>query len=83
MSQTSSPAFSCIRVFTLPQDAYLAKTFLESEGITVFLRDELINQVFNFGTNALGGVKMMVPTEQADKARQLLVEGGYADPDNL
>lgn len=38
MSDTSSSTFTCIRVFTLPQDAYLAKSFLESEGITVFAR---------------------------------------------
>ncbi|MCR5299172.1 MAG: DUF2007 domain-containing protein [Paludibacteraceae bacterium] len=82
MSDTSSSTFTCIRVFTLPQDAYLAKSFLESEGITVFLRDELINQVFNFGTNALGGVKMMVPSVEAERARQLLIEGGYADSEN-
>lgn len=66
-----------IKVFLYPQDAYLAKAFLESEGITVFLQDEMTTQVFNFYSNALGGVKMLVPTVDADKAIELLREGGY------
>ena len=64
-----------------PQDAYLAKALLEAEGIEVFLQDELTTQVFNFYSNALGGVKMLVPSSDADKAIALLKEGGYLLPE--
>lgn len=70
-----------IKVFMYPQDAYLAKALLESEGITVFLQDEMTTQVFNFYSNALGGVKMLVPTSEAEKAITMLKEGGYLLPD--
>ena len=63
--------------FNLPQDSYTAKAYLESEGIIVFLKDEMTTQVFNFSTSAIGGVKMLVPTEQAELAVQLHKEGGY------
>lgn len=70
-----------IQVFVYPQDAYLAKALLESEGIDVFLQDEMTIQVFNFYSNALGGVKMLVPNNQAEKARELLKESGYLKND--
>ncbi len=69
--------FKVIQVFMYPQDAYLAKAFLESEGIPVFLQDELTTQVFNFYSNAIGGVKMLVPSTEEEKAVELLKEGGF------
>ncbi len=69
-----------IMVFTFPQEAYTAKAYLESEGIEVFLQDEMTTQVFNFYSNAIGGVKMLVPDEQVNKAINLLIEGGYLTP---
>ena len=62
-----------IMVFAFPTDAHVAKTYLESEGIAVFLRDEISSQVFNVN----GGVKLIVPKEQADRATELLKEGGF------
>ncbi len=69
--------FRIIQTFMYPQDAYTAKAFLESEEIDVFLKDEMTTQVFNFSSYALGGVKMLVPSVDADRAIQLLVDGGY------
>lgn len=66
-----------VMTFNFPQDSYTAKAYLESEGIIVFLKDEMTTQVFNFSTSAIGGVKMLVPAEQAELAVQMLKEGGY------
>ncbi|UCG77952.1 MAG: DUF2007 domain-containing protein [Nitrospirota bacterium] len=54
------------------QDAYLAKGILESEGITVFLKNEHTIGVQWLYSNALGGVQLAVPKEQADDARIIL-----------
>ena len=61
--------------FTSLQDAYIAKSYLESEGIEkVFLQNEITSQVlFNMG----GGVKMVVNEEDKDRAVELLKEGGF------
>ena len=59
--------------FAFPPDAYVAKSYLESEGIEVFLRDEISSLVFNVN----GGVKLMVSEEQKDRAVELLKEGGF------
>ena len=62
-----------VLIFAFPPNAYVAKSYLESEGIEVFLRDEISSQVFNVN----GGVKLMVPEEQKDRATELLKEGGF------
>ena len=62
-----------IMVFAFPSDAYVAKSYLESEGIEVFLRDEISSQVFNVN----GGVKLIVCEEEKDRAVELLKEGGF------
>ena len=78
-NSSQKPLWTLVMTFNLPQDAYLPKAFLESEGITVFLKDENTIQVFNFYSSAVGGVKMLVPTSQAERAIKLLQDGGYLE----
>ncbi len=63
----------------LPQNVYLPQSLLESEGITTFIKDELTAQIHNFYSNAIGGVKLMVPAADAARARTILVDGGYIE----
>ncbi len=65
--------------FTYPHEAHLAKGKLESEGIEVFLKDELTTQVNNFYSHAIGGVKLQVRSDQIDTAHRLLVQSGYIE----
>ena len=66
-----------IKIFSLHNDLYLAKSFLESEGIECFVKDEFINQVYPLGNNDFGA-KLQVSAELVEKAVQLLIEGGFA-----
>lgn len=66
-----------VLVSTLPQDIYLAQSFLESEEIPTLLKDELTAQVNNFYSNAIGGVKLLVPSADFERALMLLKEAGY------
>lgn len=63
--------------FTYPHEAHLAMAYLDSNGIEVIIKDELTAQVNNFYSNAIGGVKLIVDSEDAEKALALLKEGGY------
>ncbi len=74
--------WSVVYVATLPQDIYPAKNLLESEGITTFTRDELTAQVNNFYSNAIGGVRLLVHNSELERAREILVEGGYIRPED-
>ncbi len=66
-----------IRSFTYPHEAHMAKAMLESEGIEVFIKDELTAQVNNFYSNAIGGVKLLVKQSDYSQALSILVEAGY------
>jgi hypothetical protein len=64
--------------FSVASQAYLAKARLESEGIEVFLKDELTMQVYALGV--IGGVKLQVREVHLDAACQILIEMGYLEP---
>ncbi len=55
----------------------MAQSLLEADGIVTFLKDELMVQVYSFYSTALGGVKLMVHESDAQRAHELLTEGGY------
>ena len=66
-----------IRSFNTLNDLYMAKSFLESQGIECYTKDEFVSQVYAT-TNIVNGVKLEVPYEQAEQAIKLLIEGGFA-----
>ena len=63
--------------FTLPHDAHFAKGKLQSEGIEVFIKDELTAHVNHLYSGAIGGVKLQVRSADVDAAHRILVDSGY------
>jgi len=43
----------------------------------MFSEDEVSSQVFSLFSNIIGGIKLLVPTEEAERAFHILKEGGY------
>lgn len=72
--------FITVAIFHLPQDAYIIKARLESEGIPVFLKDEYSVQTENFLSNAIGGVKLQVDENDALAATEILKAQGVELP---
>lgn len=66
-----------ILTFTLPHEAHLAKTKLQSEGFEVVIRDELTAQTNNFYSNAIGGVKLQIKEEDYKQAYKILKDLDY------
>jgi len=60
----------------------MAKSLLESEGINVFLKDELSTQVNPHYSNTFDGVKLQVIDSEAERALQLLIDAGYVKSSN-
>jgi hypothetical protein len=58
--------------YSQPVEAHLARTKLESEGIPCVVNDEHLVRVDWFLSNAVGGVKLMVPRTEAQRARDAL-----------
>jgi len=54
--------------------ADIARNFLESEGLQAFVTNEASATTFSGIAEMLGGVKIQVPTADADRARELLAQ---------
>lgn len=70
-----------VLTLTYPHEAHLVKGKLESEGIEVQLIDEMTVQVHNFYSNAIGGIKLSVRKADFQRARQILIDHGYIEPE--
>jgi DNA-directed RNA polymerase subunit RPC12/RpoP len=64
--------FTIIQVFNNYIEANIMRGRLEEEGINCWLKDEVIVTVDPILTNAVGGIKLMVPEVQAERAFDLL-----------
>ena len=53
------------------------QTYLESEGIACYVIDGNISRSYGLLT---GGAKLQVAADDAERAVELLIEGGFADP---
>ena len=69
--------FVTVLTMSYPQQLYIIKGRLESEGIECFIKDELTVQSNNFWSNALGGVKLQVQKQDVERAVTILTELGY------
>lgn len=69
-----------IKTSSVANDLYIAKTYLEDNGITCFIHDELVNRAYPISA---GGVKLRIAEEDAIRAAGLLVEGGFAKKEDF
>lgn len=60
---------------SIANELYIAKTYLEDNGMICFIQDELMNRAY---PGATGGAKLRIAEEDAIRAAELLVEGGFA-----
>lgn len=70
-----------VQTFVYPHEAHIAKAILDAEGIDSMIRDELTVQVYNFISNAIGGVKLQVKVGRESHAYQILVDAGIIIPE--
>ncbi|USA42193.1 DUF2007 domain-containing protein [Spongiibacter taiwanensis] len=67
--------------FSFPYEAQIARARLDAEGIPAFVADEqTINMQWLF-SNALGGVRLQVPSAYEARAREVLAEDLSAEVD--
>jgi hypothetical protein len=66
------PGFTVIHVAQGELEASVIKSHLECEGIPVLLDYESVGRVFGLTVDGLGEVRILVPHELAEKARQVV-----------
>lgn len=64
--------FVTIAVFQYSSEALIIKGKLESEGVKVFLVDEYTVDTDPLVSNAIGGVKLQVYTDQLEHAKEIV-----------
>lgn len=64
--------FVTIQVVHGEFEANVLKTHLESEGIPVFLQYESLGRVYPITIDGLGEIKIKVPAQFAEEAKQIL-----------
>lgn len=69
----------CIGVVEGPLRAEIARSFLEGEGITVFLQGESVSGVYGVVSGPLAQVRVFVPAAQAEQAALLFAELDLGD----
>jgi hypothetical protein len=78
-----------IATFDVPEQAQMAKSALEAGGIPAAVSDEMTVSLFWHYSNALGGIKLQVREEDAERASAVLDEAlgppgeRVIDPDRL
>jgi len=68
-----------VATFALPTQAEMARELLEHNGIDAHLRDQGFIGVHPWLSNAVGGVKLVVPAADAELAREILEDAGLAN----
>jgi len=71
------PEMIQILTFSQPFEAHPVKAYLEANGIEVFLNNEYTIQAKPIFSNAVGGVKMYISSDDLEKATALLKEAGF------
>ena len=67
-----NPEFVTIRTYGFVHEAAIAREMLEAEGIAVLLPDEHTMSVDPGLQNVIGGVKLQVRVEDAERATDIL-----------
>ena len=65
-------SFTTIAVFQYSSEAQIIKGKLEAENINIFLADEYTVDTDPLVSNAIGGVKLQVYTEQTEVAKNII-----------
>lgn len=74
--------FKLVSTYQYSSEAIIFKGKLESEGIEVFLRDNISIDTDPLVSNAIGGVKMYVATENFERSVSILSEISLFSSDN-
>jgi hypothetical protein len=68
--------FVTVKSSEFVSDLAVAKSYLESEGIPSFIKNEQTAMLMPFFSNN-SGAQLQVLAEDAESARKLLIEGGF------
>lgn len=63
-----------VKTFNFPSEVAVVQSFLEMEGITVYLKNYTASQL----SYSIGDIDMQVAEKDYERAKEALIEGGFA-----
>lgn len=72
-----------IKTFDNITNLGLVQSYLESEGIESYVKDEHLGQVYSGAGIGSLRIKLQVRAEDAEAAAHILIKGGYAKPEDF
>jgi hypothetical protein len=70
-----------VATFSKPEEAHMLRLRLEAGGVPAFIQDENMVQTDWLYSNAIGGVRVQIDEDDADRAKEILQDPGIeAEP---
>ena len=71
--------FITVKTFAFPADVSIVQTFMEMKGIEVFMKNLRASRL----AYSIGDIEMQVKASDYDAAKNALIEGGFAEPEDF
>ena len=71
--------FITIKTFAFPADVTMVQSFMEMKGIETYMKNLVSNRL----AYSLGDIEMQVKTSDYEAAKEALIEGGFAKPEDF
>lgn len=71
--------FITVKTFAFPADVTIVQTFMEMRGIDVYMKNLTSNRL----AYTLGDIEMQVKRADFEKAKEALIDGGFAEPEDF
>lgn len=71
--------FITVKTFAFPADVSIVQTFIEMKGIEVFMKNLTASRL----AYSIGDIEMQVKASDYDAAKNALIEGGFAEPEDF
>ena len=68
-----------IKTFNFPSEVTVVQSFLEMEGITVYLKNYVASQL----AYSIGDIDMQVTQDDYEAAKKALIDGGFSKPEDF
>ena len=72
-------SFITVKTFNFPADATIVQTFMEMRGIETYMKNLVTNRL----AYTLGDIEMQVKSSDYELAKEALIEGGFAKPEDF
>ena len=71
-------SFVTVKTFTFPADVTIVQSFMEMRGIDIYMKNLVSNRL----SYTIGDIEMQVKSSDYELAKETLIEGGFAKPED-